>query len=68
MVAALAEAEAKIEGNPADGLPAPRPYPALKRPGRAWIKAGRYWVAYRTKTPLMIVAVFFETADIPGRL
>jgi hypothetical protein len=49
-------------------LPAPRPYPQLARPGRAWIKSGRYWVAYRTGPAPVIVAVFFETVNIPGRL
>jgi hypothetical protein len=29
---------------------------------------GRYWVAYRTTPRLRIDAVFYETADIPGRL
>jgi hypothetical protein len=32
------------------------------------VKAGRYWIAYSTKQPPVIVAVFYETADIPGRL
>ena len=54
--------------NPGAGLSAPRPYPALAQKGRAWIKAGRYWIAYRTKPRLLIVAVFYETANIPGRL
>ena len=51
-----------------DGLPAPRPTPELARPGQAWLKAGRYWIAYGTGTPPVILAVSFETADIPGRL
>jgi plasmid stabilization system protein ParE len=66
--AALAEAMRKIEANPAAGLPAPRPYPQLARPGRAWVKAGRYWIAYRTAPRLIIASVFFETSNIPGRL
>jgi len=65
---ALADSEAKIERAPGAGLPAPRPYPQLARPGRAWIKSGRYWVAYRTGPAPVIVAVFFETANISGRL
>jgi hypothetical protein len=48
--------------------PAPRPYPELVQPGRLWLKAGRYWIAYRTHPTPAIVAVFFETANIPGRL
>ena len=66
--AALEAAEQRIEERPTAGLPAPRPYPRLATPGRAWIKSGRYWIAYRTQTPLLIVAVIFETAHIPGRL
>ncbi len=66
--AALHEAERKIEANPALGLPAPRPYPQLARPGLWWVKAGRYWVAYGTTRKLIIAAVFYETANIPGRL
>lgn len=65
---AIAEAMRKIEANPAVGLTAPRPYPQLARPGRAWIKAGRYWFAYRTAPRLIIAAVFFETSNIPGRI
>jgi plasmid stabilization system protein ParE len=66
--AALYEAERRIERDPAAGLPAPRPYPQLARPRMAWVKAGRYWVAYRTAPRLTIAAVFYETADIPGRV
>ncbi|WP_158932087.1 hypothetical protein [Acidisphaera sp. S103] len=66
--AALEAAERLIAERPEVGLPAPRPYPQLARPGRAWIKAARYWVAYRTKAPLLIVAVFYETANIPNRM
>ncbi len=57
----------KIVTDPAGGLAALRPCPHLAMPGRAWIKAGRYWIAYRTIPPV-IVAVFYETANIPGRL
>jgi plasmid stabilization system protein ParE len=68
LVAALDEAERKIEGDPAAGLAAPRPYPGLARRGRAWVKAGRYWIAYSTAQPPVIVAVFYDAADIPGRV
>ncbi len=68
MLTALDEAERKIEHNPAGGLPAPRPYPWLARAGWAWVKAGRYWIGYRQRPRLLIVSVFYETADIPGRL
>ena len=68
LLAALHDAERRIERDPAAGLPAPRPYPQVARPGRAWVKAGRYWITYRTTQPPMIVGVFYETADIPNRL
>jgi plasmid stabilization system protein ParE len=65
---ALSAAWAKITASPAKGLPAPRPYPQLVAPGRLWIKSGRYWIAYRTEPSLTIIGVFFETANIPGRV
>ena len=65
--AAIAAAWEKIIADPAAGLAAPRPYPHLAQPGRAWIKAGRYWIAYRTGPPV-IAGVFYETANIPRRL
>jgi plasmid stabilization system protein ParE len=68
LFSALDQAEGKIETNPAAGLPAPRPYPQLAHPGRKWLKAGRYWIAYNPTNPPVIVAVFYETADIPGRI
>jgi plasmid stabilization system protein ParE len=58
----------KIITSPGAGLPAPRPYPQLAESGRAWLKSGRYWIAYRTQPTTAIVAVFFETANIPGRV
>ena len=64
---ALLAAERRIEARPRDGLPAPRPYPALAHPGEAWVKVGRYWVAYSLTTPPVILAVFYDAADIPGR-
>ena len=68
LAATLESAWQIISSTPDAGWPAPRPYPALVRPGLAWIKAGRYWIAYRTTPRLLIDAVFYETADIPGRL
>jgi plasmid stabilization system protein ParE len=68
LMAAVAEASRRIEANPEVGLPAPRPYPQLARPGRAWVKVGRYWISYTATQPPVIAAVFYETADIPGRL
>jgi hypothetical protein len=69
LLLALREASSMIERDPAGGLPAPRPYPQLAEPGQAWVKAGRYWIAYQTAPPPpTIVAVFYETANIPKRL
>jgi len=68
LIAALNEAEQRIDRNPDAGLSAPRPYPALARAGWAWVKCGRYWVVYSTRRPPVILGVFYETADIPGRL
>ena len=68
LAAALESAWQTIATKPDAGLPAPRPYPALVQPGLAWTKAGRYWIAYRTTPRLFIDAVFYDTADIPGRL
>jgi plasmid stabilization system protein ParE len=65
---ALTTAWDKITTSPAAGLSAPRPYPQLARPGRVWLKSGRYWIAYQTVPVPVIVAVYFETANIPGRL
>jgi hypothetical protein len=50
------------------GVSAPRPYPALAELGRAWIYAGRYWFRYTTTTPPVVLSVFYDAADIPGRL
>lgn len=67
LIQALERAWASIAAHPEAGRAAPRPYPQLARPGRAWVHAGRYWIAYSTRPPVAIVAVFHETADIPGR-
>jgi hypothetical protein len=68
LVRALAEAEARIERTSSAGLPAPRPYPQLARPGRAWIEAGRYWTVYTTTRPPAIAGVFHDAADLPTRV
>jgi len=59
LFAALDSAERVIECNPSAGLAAPRPYPQVARKGRA---------ADSTTHPPVIVAVFYETADIPRRI
>ena len=63
---ALNEAEARIACHPETGLPAPRPYPELARDGEAWTRVGRYWIAYSTIKPPVILGVFHESADTPG--
>jgi hypothetical protein len=68
LLAAVDEAKQRIESNPAAGLAAPRPYAQLANPGRSWIKVGRYWVAYSTTRPLVIVGVYYDMADIPRRM
>lgn len=68
LLAALRDASTQIENAPGSGVPAPRPYPFLARPGRFWIKSGRYWVGYRRNPTLAIFAVFYDAANIPGRL
>ena len=67
LVAAIRQATQQIGDDPAGGLDAPRPYPAVARPGRAWTKAGRYWFTYSLGNPPVIIAVFYDAADIPGR-
>jgi plasmid stabilization system protein ParE len=68
LAAAMQQASDAIEHDPAAGLPAPRPYPQLARPGLAWVKAGRYWVAYTTAPRLLITGVFYDAANIPNRI
>lgn len=65
---ALIDAEASIRRDPAAGLKAPRPYPLLAKAGCLWTKAGRYWIAYTVIPTPTVLAVFFDEADIPGRL
>lgn len=68
LIQALERASMRIEAAPHAGLAAPRPYPWLAQPGRAWVKSGRYWISYSIASPPVITAVFYDTADIPGRL
>ncbi len=64
---ALRTAEDQIERTPWVGVPAPRPYPTLTRPGIVWILSWRYWIGYKASPEPVIVAVFYDQADIPGR-
>ena len=65
--AALEEAARRIMDDSVARLPAPRPYPTLARRGQAWVKAGPYWIRYRTIAPPVITAVFYDRANILGR-
>jgi plasmid stabilization system protein ParE len=65
---ALERAMKRISATPEAGLPAPRPYPALARPGRRWMVEGSYWIAYSLTNPPVISGVFYAMADIPNRV
>ena len=56
-----------ITSNPTGGAAFPGPYRQIAQPGVLWVKAGRYWVAYQTYPRALILAVFYETANIPLR-
>ncbi len=68
LIKAIEIASDSIEADPAAGIAAPRPYPWLIRRGQLWTKAGSYWVAYSLTRPPLITAVFYDKANIPGRL
>ncbi len=67
--ASLARASERIMLGQGLFFDAPRPYPAIVRPGWRWTKEGSYWIAYssRNATPV-IQAVFHDAANIPERL
>ena len=65
MLAALDDALDRIGANTLAGLPALRPCPELAQPGRAWIKAGHYWIAYSLNSPPEVVAVFLRHSRHP---
>lgn len=69
MTEAVALAAVRIEAQAGPFWPVPRPYPDLADYGWQWLKQSRYWIAF-TPVPngYAITAVFFDTADIPGRL
>jgi plasmid stabilization system protein ParE len=67
LLAALSHADTRLSRDAQSGLPAPRPYPKLARTGRLWIKEAPNWIAYRL-SPLTILGVFHERADIPKRV
>jgi hypothetical protein len=65
---ALAEASDKIESDPKAGLAAPRSYPSIAKPGRLWLHVRRYWIAYSTTMPPVMLAVVYDAANIPDRI
>jgi plasmid stabilization system protein ParE len=65
---ALERGATRIAANPDAGLPAPRPYPSLAKPGRRWIIEGNYWIAYSLTIPPVISGVFYAMSDIPNRV
>ena len=69
LIAALANASDNISARPRSGLAAPRPYPSLASLGLLWTKSGPYWIAYGLEGggPI-IMGVFHDTANIPGRV
>lgn len=68
LLTALESASSIIEHTPNAGLSAPRPYPSLAKPGRAWVKSGRYWIMYSTAKQPIITGIFYEAANIPRRI
>ncbi len=69
MTEAVAMAAARIEEQAGPFWPSPRPYPELAAYGWQWLKEGRYWIAFApTPGGYAVTGIFFETANIPGRL
>lgn len=70
LMAAVEAARRRIGRSPAAGLTAPRTYPKLKRPGLKWVHEKSYWFAYTytDEAPAIIVGIYYDKADIPGRL
>jgi plasmid stabilization system protein ParE len=68
LLAALERAKSRISDRPEAGLPAPRPYPGLKKAGRRWVIEGSYWISYSLTIPPVISGVFYAMADIPNRM
>lgn len=67
LLAALTRVEAAIETGTGCARAFPATYRDLARPGRAWRKETIYWIAYDQTDPPIIVAVFWEGADLAGR-
>lgn len=69
MSEAIERAGARIEEQIGPFLLYPRPYPAILVDNWKWLKEARYWIAFEPVFDgYMITAVFYDTANIPGRL
>ena len=64
----LATASAAILDGSAARYDTPRPYPSVRELGAYWVHFPPYWIGYRRPTSPVISAVFYDGADIPGRL
>lgn len=69
LVSSVERASARYLAKRGPFYDAPRPYPALLRPGWRWAKEGRYWIAFSpAENGSVIRAIFYEAANIPRRL
>lgn len=64
----LAIASAAILDGSAARYDTPRPYPTVREVGAYWVHFPPYWIAYRRPASPVISAVFYDAADIPGRI
>jgi len=67
MLAALRRVETAIESGSGRPRAFPATYRSLARPGRVWRKELIYWIAYEQTDPPVIIAVFWEGADLARR-
>ncbi len=69
MSEAIARAGEKIEEQIGPFLSYPRPYPNIVVDNWKWLKEARYWIAFEPISDgYMITAIFYDAANIPGRL
>lgn len=69
MTVAMASAVKQIEDQVGPFWQAPRPYPGATRRQWKWLKSHRYWIAFEPISEgYAITAIFYDAANIPGRL
>ncbi len=51
-----------------DFLIAPPRYPTLAAYGLRWFKVWHYWIAITSEADPKLMAIIYETADIPGQM